>query len=335
MDSKLSDIEAALSYLTHVADESNCEWYKMLCAIFEAGGDRAKEAARAWSATSSKYNARGFERDWGRMKNKNNKVTKEYLFKAAMNQGWVNKRNNNNNNNRCDMGIYTNNKPFKNESDDGENFADYDEMVALFDQSKQANDSPIGRAYLQHRGIPEISYPQAVTVTDYYPYIEKIKYPALIAPIRLKGFDLLGVWGCLVSKNGSKLVWMKDPKRMRRIKPLSGGGVWLREPTGGKLVICEGVENGMVAAHLMPAWGVVSSMTASLMGSLEVPDYVDKVLIVVDPDEAGHTAAAKLKSRLIQGGLPENQITTRVPNGEVDLLDWYLADREKRQKSQA
>ena len=83
--------------------------------------------------------------------------------------------------------------------------------------------------------------------------------------------------------------------------PVSGGAVHLAEPTDGRLVLAEGLEDALTVmlAWKLPAWATLG--TSGLKGVI-VPATVKDVVIAADRDEPGEAAAKALAQRLVLEG---------------------------------
>ncbi len=69
-----------------------------------------------------------------------------------------------------------------------------------------------------------------------------------------------------------------------------------------KVGIAEGIETAIAAHKLfrMPVWAALSSAG---MVNVQFPGHIKEVVIFVDNDEPGITAAKKLEARLVQQGI--------------------------------
>ena len=181
--------------------------------------------------------------------------------------------------------------------------------------------------------LPEV--PRALKLHPNLGYYEKgdggkmIKvgeYPAMIAVISGPDGTPVNLHRTYLTKAGTKAP-VKDCKKSMAGFKARGGAIRLF-PAGKVLAVAEGIETAL-AVHCLtgyPAWATVS---AALMESLEVPDYVDEVKIFADydlPDEKGvrrgEEAAKALKEKLEKAGKKATIILPKIEG--TDFADVWL-----------
>lgn len=102
--------------------------------------------------------------------------------------------------------------------------------------------------------------------------------------------------------DGAPRLDAKTGKKFRSIVgTMQGYGVPFGTP-GPCLVVAEGVETMLAAMRLLDIPFGVATLSASNMSALAVPEYVTEVVIAVDNDDAGQSAAATLRGSLRASG---------------------------------
>jgi hypothetical protein len=121
-----------------------------------------------------------------------------------------------------------------------------------------------------------------------------------------------------------------DARKIER-RTLGNRGVVKLWPAGTQLVVGEGLETVLAAASrisyddkpLQPAWAVLS---ADMLGGFSVLNGVERLIILVDHDEAGLTAAATCEERWIRAGRTVVQLTPERPGDDFnDIVMQELA----------
>jgi phage/plasmid primase-like uncharacterized protein len=98
-------------------------------------------------------------------------------------------------------------------------------------------------------------------------------------------------------------------------------GTAVRLAKAGKtLIVCEGIETALAIRLLTGSSSIAACGTAALLGSVDVPDCVENLLIYADNDAAGMAAAEKLQAREQQN----RNVEIIAPDACVgnDWLDW-------------
>jgi DNA polymerase len=130
------------------------------------------------------------------------------------------------------------------------------------------------------------------------PFGPGTRHPCLLALLRDVATDAItGIHRIALTADARKIE--------RRMLGLTGAvKLW---PAGAQLVVGEGIETGLAAATrirhrgapLQPAWSMVSSHA---LGRLPVIPGVERLIILVDHDEAGVTASGTCMDRWIRAG---------------------------------
>jgi DNA primase len=132
------------------------------------------------------------------------------------------------------------------------------------------------------------------------PYRGKGRHPVLIAPYEALDGSLVGLLRIYLSPSGSKLA-VDEPKLS--FGHVKGAAIRLGEPTSDELIICEGLEDGLTLYQELtkptPVW--VAGGT-SLLPSIAVPDWVQRLTIAADNDAAGERAARRAVDAFDVGG---------------------------------
>jgi Toprim domain-containing protein len=109
-----------------------------------------------------------------------------------------------------------------------------------------------------------------------------------------------------------------EPAKMA-LGPIAGGAIHLGE-TGGTLIVCEGIEDGLSIMTRAEALGVPccvwAAVSASHLASVIVPKRVRRVFIFEDADAAGRRGADRLYRRLKAEG--RDAVIVSPPDGSKD-----------------
>lgn len=98
-------------------------------------------------------------------------------------------------------------------------------------------------------------------------------------------------------------------------------------PAGETIIITEGIEDGLVAALAMPEFRVVASVSLSNMATIELPDQIGTVVLMLDNDTG---RAGEMQAKAVDAAIGFHTArgrvvkTARVPLGK-DLNDYLLA----------
>jgi hypothetical protein len=127
-----------------------------------------------------------------------------------------------------------------------------------------------------------------------------------------------------------RIALTQDAKKIER-RMLGRRGVVKLWPVGTELVVGEGLETVLAAASripyddkpLQPAWAVLS---ADMLGGFPVIDGVERLIVLVDHDEPGLTAATSCEERWTRAGRTVVQLTPERPGDDFnDIILQELA----------
>lgn len=149
---------------------------------------------------------------------------------------------------------------------------------------------------------------------------DRLRRPALVAAITGADGALQGVQVTLLTAHGTAKAAVPTPRRI--IGRLMGGAVRLHQAVD-QLAVGEGVETMLSASEALgvPAW---AALTADNLALFQPPAFVQRLIIVVDDDAAGHAAVAALRQRAQSVATIE---TAPAPSGFNDWNDWARAQR--------
>ena len=195
------------------------------------------------------------------------------------------------------------------------------------------------------RGLELSEIPRALKLHPKLGYYEKgdggktIKvgdYPAMIAVISGPDGKPVNLHRTYLTRIGAKAPVPEPKKSMSGFK--ARGGAIRLYPAGKVLAVAEGIETAL-AVHCLTGLPVWSTVSAPLMESLVVPEYVEEVKIFADNDipdsngvRRGAVAADVLRERLEKEGKRVTVITPKVEG--TDFADVWL-ERLKRLHKQA
>lgn len=199
-------------------------------------------------------------------------------------------------------------------------------------------------AYLKGtRGLDLPAIPRAIKLHPNLGYYEEgvegrmVKvgeYPAMIAVVSAPDGRPVSLHRTYLTKHGEKAP-VPEPKKLMTGLGVKGGAIRLY-PAGKVLAIAEGTETAL-AVHCLTGYPVWATVSATLMQSLEVPEYVEHLLIFADndvPDQkgrrAGQEAAEILKSRMEKKGI---KVTVVLPSkAGTDFADVWIERLSKGQQ---
>lgn len=114
--------------------------------------------------------------------------------------------------------------------------------------------------------------------------------PALLFKVERSPNDgIIAVHRIFLAADGSHKADVPNPKMA--LGSIKNSGIWFGEP-GPTLAIVEGVENALSIRTLGYSF-VVCTINAVNFGSLTLPEYVQNVVLLPDPDNAGRLACEK------------------------------------------
>jgi len=133
------------------------------------------------------------------------------------------------------------------------------------------------------------------------------RFPAMMAPLIGPDGKMVALMRTYLSADGWKAA-VKTPKKLLRARgaTLSGAAIRLF-PAGPVLGVTEGIENAL-SVHLATGLPVWAASNTALLGNLEVPNAVQRVVILADNEvvkagkQAGRVAAEKLRDRMLAQG---------------------------------
>lgn len=154
--------------------------------------------------------------------------------------------------------------------------------------------------YLHSRGIT-IAPPPAlrfITLSKHREY--GWAFPALAVGMQDRDGSFSGVSITWLAADGSGKAPV-DPVR-KTYGSLRGAAVRLA-PAGERLIICEGVENGLSLAQACPELPVWCALSATNLPHVELPAGVKEIIIAADGDEPGERAARTAANQFLHQGL--------------------------------
>jgi phage/plasmid primase-like uncharacterized protein len=208
-------------------------------------------------------------------------------------------------------------------------------MKYLLDTSSRTPNRA-ARAYYERRGIAQTS--EFITNSlkyhdsaDVYHEGQRVvingkplRYPCILGLAR-NARGVTGLHQIYITKDGeqaateiSQIVGSEYSKK-RMIGQFTGTAVRLAK-AGKTLIVCEGIETALAIRLLTGSSSIAACGTAALLGSVDVPDCVENLLIYADNDAAGMAAAEKLQAREQQN----RNVEIIAPDACVgnDWLDW-------------
>jgi hypothetical protein len=118
----------------------------------------------------------------------------------------------------------------------------------------------------------------------------KANIPALLFKVQKAPDDrLVAIHRIYISKDGKSKAKIENPKMA--LGSIQNAGIWFGRP-GPELCIVEGPENAL-SIRVLGYPFVVCTINATNFSNLAIPSYVNKVILMPDPDEAGKQAALK------------------------------------------
>lgn len=146
----------------------------------------------------------------------------------------------------------------------------------------------LAERYLERRGIWQSNMPLSLRFHPRMAYFDKEAkritgwYPTLLAPIKDINGRIISLHRIFLDENGNKAPVADAKRMMARAGELRGCAIKLWHP-GKTLGLAEGLETAMAARAIarIPVWSTVS---ASLLESVELPKVVKHVVIWADKD---------------------------------------------------
>jgi hypothetical protein len=170
----------------------------------------------------------------------------------------------------------------------------------IYDSSKRLTASSLAAAYLTSRDLNG-PYPDNFRFNSGLRYKKTGQYyPALVAPVVGKDGEFLGILRTFLSSNTPDLkAPVSDPKLS--LGPTRGGAVRATSRlVFDTLVLAEGVEDALTIAQSTshPVWAAVGTGLALV----QVPDFVQRIILAADADEPGRLAADKAAREFYRQG---------------------------------
>jgi putative DNA primase/helicase len=141
--------------------------------------------------------------------------------------------------------------------------------------------------YLASRGL-SCDVPPSLRATSIL-HLDKYPLPAIVAAVQAPNRHVIAVQRTLIAPRGDRKAQVRLPRMT--IGALGWGAVRLAAATN-VLGLSEGCEKGLAAMQLfnIPCW---SSLGATRMHRVWVPDLVRELHIFLDNDDAGRAAAER------------------------------------------
>lgn len=206
----------------------------------------------------------------------------------------------------------------------------------LLDTSSRTPNSA-ARAYYERRGIAQTS--EFITNSLHYHDSadvyhngrrvmidsKPLRYPCILGLARNAG-GVTGLHQIYLSKDGTNAadeithVINTQYSKKRMIGQFAGTAVRLAKAEK-TLIVCEGIETALAIRLLTDSSSIAACGTAVLLGSVDVPDCVENLLIYADNDAAGIAAAEKLKARESD----KRKVEIYTPPMGKDFLDYFTS----------
>jgi hypothetical protein len=193
------------------------------------------------------------------------------------------------------------------------------------------------RAYYERRGIAQTS--EFITNSLHYHDSadvyhngrrvvidsKPLRYPCILGLAR-NARGVTGLHQIYLTKDGANAadeithVINTQYSKKRMIGQFAGTAVRLAKAEK-TLIVCEGIETALAIRLLTDSSSIAACGTAVLLGSVDVPDCVENLLIYADNDAAGIAAAEKLKARESD----KRKVEIYTPPMGKDFLDYFTS----------
>jgi|TARA_R100000501_G_scaffold10060_3_gene19949 DNA primase len=153
--------------------------------------------------------------------------------------------------------------------------------------------------YLRRRGITcELPETLAAGWRQHFTRPASSAFPTLLAAVTDATGNVQGTQSIFLTEDGKKASVSPQKESTGLIR---GGAVRFGQP-GASLIICEGIEDGLT---LFQECGeaVAATCGTSCLGTVSLPDSVQRVILALDNDWAGKAAGKKAADALVQRGL--------------------------------
>lgn len=144
---------------------------------------------------------------------------------------------------------------------------------------------------------------------------------ALIAACHDASGRITGVQRIFLQPNGT-IARLRKPKR--NVGMIRGGALRLG-PEGIEMIVCEGPEDGLTLAQMMPSMPVWVGLGSGNMAAMILPPGVDRVLVAGDNNQAGRRAARLACDAFRSQG---RQATPIFPDADYEDFNDQLRDRK-------
>lgn len=156
----------------------------------------------------------------------------------------------------------------------------------------------IGEQYFKNRGITR-DLPDSLRFKEHMWHPSGKRYPAVIA--RVCNDDKCFIAVHVIYIDPSTAHKISDAQAKLSFGPISCGAVRL-STLKERLVITEGIEDGLSLLQADPTLSVWACLGTSGLRNVEIPQSVREVVIAADNDEAGWSVALLKKSKLQKAG---------------------------------
>lgn len=179
--------------------------------------------------------------------------------------------------------------------------------------------------YLEGRGINPALATGLRFLSNCYcrpsPESTQRNWPALIAPVTDDSGAITAVHRIYLDPDGAiderlGKAPLDDPKRS--LGRMYGNVVRIGEPQA-LLVIAEGIENALSIRTAFPGQTVHAALTAGNLASYRPPSATRRLLIALDDDTTGRTAARALMGRSLDEGLSSTLLPPQMEDHNSDL----------------
>ena len=183
----------------------------------------------------------------------------------------------------------------------------------------------IAERYLHARGVGHVAVAPSLRFSPALTHPQAPgRFPCLVAGVQDVHGGFLAVHRIYLDRSGAGKANV-EPARAS-LGSTAGGAVRLAEPSGGPLLVGEGIESTAAAMVLfdLPGWAGIAT---SGLTAIELPEHVRDVVIAADKDfdGAGQLAAAALAERLEAEG---REVEIQLPPFVGDWNDVLLLARE-------
>lgn len=141
------------------------------------------------------------------------------------------------------------------------------------------------------------------------------EHPGMVAPLLASDGSLVALHRTYLTRDGGKAMVPEVRKLTPAAGPMGGACIALHRPAAGALGIAEGIETAL-GAWCASGVPVVAAYSAGNLATWRWPDGVRRIVIFADNDEAGLTAADRLRARAIRHHLPVEVLSPTDPGAD-------------------